>query len=223
MPEKKRVMIVEDHALFRAGLCAMLNSEDTLEVVAEVEDGKEAVRQALLLSPNLILMDLNLPGINGLNAIEEIHQRLPETKILVISMHKTDEYIHAALRNGATGYILKESGPEELMTAIRTVLQGKVFLSPEVSSRVVSSLLNAGQSATQNSIKPVDSLTSREREILKLVAEGNGNKQIANYLHLSVKTVEKHRASLMHKLGLRNVAMLTAFALNNGIVSPNRI
>lgn len=223
MPEKKRVMIVEDHALFRAGLCAMLNSEDTLEVVAEVEDGKEAVRQALLLSPNLILMDLNLPGINGLNAIEEIHQRLPETKILVISMHKTDEYIHAALRNGATGYILKESGPEELMTAIRTVLQGKVFLSPEVSSRVVSSLLNAGQSASQNSIKPVDSLTSREREILKLVAEGNGNKQIANYLHLSVKTVEKHRASLMHKLGLRNVAMLTAFALNNGIVSPNRI
>lgn len=216
---KKRVLIAEDHALFRAGLRAMLNGEDDLEIVGEVQDGKEAVRMAISLAPDLILMDLNMPGSNGLGAIGEIRKRVPDMRILVITMHKTDEYIQEALRNGASGYILKESGPEELLTAIRTVLAGKVFLSPDVSERVVSGLLSGGQRETGETTTLLDTLTLREREVLKLVAEGHGNKHIANYLNLSVKTVEKHRSSLMHKLNLRNAAMLTAFAISNGIIS----
>lgn len=216
---KKRVLIAEDHALFRAGLRAMLNAEADLEIVGEVQDGKDAVRMAISLSPDLILMDLNMPGSNGLGAIGEIRKRVPEMRILVITMHKTDEYIQEALRNGASGYILKESGPEELLTAIRTVLSGKVYLSPDVSERVVSGLLSVGQRETGEATTPLDTLTVREREVLKLVAEGHGNKHIANYLNLSVKTVEKHRSSLMHKLNLRNAAMLTAFAISNGIIS----
>ncbi len=216
---KKRVLIAEDHALFRAGLRAMLNAEADLEIVGEVQDGKDAVRMAISLSPDLILMDLNMPGSNGLGAIGEIRKRVPEMRILVITMHKSDEYIQEALRNGASGYILKESGPEELLTAIRTVLAGKVYLSPDVSERVVSGLLSVGQRETGEATTPLDTLTVREREVLKLVAEGHGNKHIANYLNLSVKTVEKHRSSLMHKLNLRNAAMLTAFAISNGIIS----
>lgn len=219
MTIKKRVLIAEDHALFRAGLRAMLNSEADLEIVGEVQDGKDAVRMATSLTPDLILMDLNMPGSHGLGAIAEIRKRVPDMRILVISMHKTDEYIQEALRNGASGYILKESGPEELLTAIRTVLGGKVFLSPDVSERVVSGLLNGVPRESTDATTPLDTLTVREREVLKLVAEGHGNKHIANYLNLSVKTVEKHRSSLMHKLNLRNAAMLTAFAISNRIIS----
>jgi two-component system response regulator NreC len=216
---KKRVLIAEDHALFRAGLRAMLNAEADLEIVGEVQDGKEAVRMAVSLTPDLILMDLNMPGSHGLGAIAEIKKRVPDMRILVITMHKTDEYIQEALRNGASGYILKESGPEELLAAIRTVLSGKVFLSPDVSERVVSGLLSGTPREASEATTPLDTLTVREREVLKLVAEGHGNKHIANYLNLSVKTVEKHRSSLMHKLGLRNAAMVTAFAISNRIIS----
>lgn len=216
---RKRVLIAEDHALFRAGLRALLNSEADLEIVGEVQDGKDAVRMATSLAPDLILMDLNMPGSHGLGAIAEIRRRMPDMRILVISMHKTDEYIQEALRNGASGYILKESGPEELLLAIRTVLAGKVFLSPDVSERVVSGLLNGSPRDAGDATTPLDTLTAREREVLKLVAEGHGNKHIANYLNLSVKTIEKHRSSLMHKLSLRNTAMLTAFAISNRIIT----
>lgn len=219
MATKKRVLIAEDHAMFRAGLCALLNSAPDLEIVGDVGDGKDAVRMAISLAPDLVMMDLNMPGTHGLGAIAEIKRRAPEIRILVVTMHKTDEYIQEALRSGASGYILKESGPEELLTAIRTVLSGKVFLSPDVSERVVSGLLTAGNRDVTVPTTALDTLTVREREVLKLVAEGHGNKHIANYLNLSVKTVEKHRSSLMHKLGLRNAAMLTAFAISNGIIS----
>lgn len=219
MTIKKRVLIAEDHAMFRAGLCALLNASPDLEIVGDVGDGKDAVRLAISLTPDLVMMDLNMPGTHGLGAIAEIKRRAPDIRILVVSMHKTDEYIQEALRNGASGYILKESGPEELLTAIRTVLAGKVFLSPDVSERVVSGLLGAGSRDVTTPTTALDTLTVREREVLKLVAEGHGNKYIANYLNLSVKTVEKHRSSLMHKLSLRNAAMLTAFAINNGVIS----
>jgi DNA-binding NarL/FixJ family response regulator len=219
MTIKKKVLIAEDHALFRAGIRALLNLEADLEIVGEVQDGKEAVRMAVSLTPDLVLMDLNMPGSNGLGAIAEIRRRAPDMRILVISMHKTDEYIQEALRNGASGYILKESGPEELLMAIRTVLGGKVYLSPDVSERVVSGLLSGQLRDTSDATTALDTLTVREREVLKLVAEGHGNKHIANYLNLSVKTVEKHRSSLMHKLNLRNAAMVTAFAISNRIIS----
>jgi two-component system, NarL family, response regulator NreC len=218
MDEKHTIVIAEDHALLRAGMRALLAAEPDLEVVAEVENGKEAVRLACALNPTLVLMDLSMPGSNGLEAIAEIRRRAPEIKLLVVTMHKTDEYIHEALRTGASGYILKESSHDDLIAAIRTVLGGKVFLSPDVSERVVSGFLS-GTGKPAPTASAWDTLTTREREVLKLVAEGHGNKHIAEYLCLSIKTVEKHRSSLMRKLGLRNASMLTAYAIEKGIVS----
>jgi DNA-binding NarL/FixJ family response regulator len=215
---KQTVLIAEDHALLRAGMRALLATEPDIEVIGEVDNGKDAVRMACSMNPNVVLMDLNMPGSHGLGAIAEIKRRAPEIKILVITMHKTDEYIQEALRSGASGYILKESGHDELRTAIRTVLAGKVYLSPDVSERVVSGFLSGGKNPAATTTA-WDTLTMREREVLKLVAEGHGNKHIADYLNLSVKTVEKHRSSLMRKLGLRNAAMLAAYAINNGIVT----
>jgi DNA-binding NarL/FixJ family response regulator len=218
MTPKHSVLIAEDHALLRAGMCALLASEPDIEVVAEVDTGEEAVRVACALNPDLVLMDLNMPGRGGLHAIADIRRRAPTTKILVITMHKTDEYIQEALRSGASGYILKESGHDELRTAIRTVLGGRVYLSAEVSARVVSNQISGGAHKASTTTT-MCSLTLREREILKLVAEGFGNRQVANHLSRSIKTVEKHRANLMRKLNLRNVAMLTAYAIKNEIVA----
>lgn len=218
MAIKYTIVLAEDHAMLRAGIRALLAADSDIEVVGEADNGKDAVRLACSLAPTLVLMDLNMPGSNGLEAIAEIKRRAPEVKILVITMHKVDEYIQEALRNGASGYILKESGHDELRTAIRTVLSGKVYLSPEISERVVNAFL-AGNNRPAAPVTAWDTLTTREREILKLVAEGHGNKRIADYLCLSVKTVEKHRSSLMHKLGLHNAAMLTAYAIEKGVVT----
>lgn len=216
---KRKILIAEDHALVRAGICALLSGEPDFEVVAEVATGEDAVKMASEKSPDVVLMDLNMPGRGGMHAIGEIKRRTPNAKVLVITMHKTDEYIQEALRSGASGYILKESGHDELRAAIRTVLSGRVYLSPEVSERVVSSMITTNTRAATGAT-PLETLTAREREVLKLVAEGMGNKEVANLLNLSIKTVEKHRANVMLKLGLKNVAMLTSYAISNGIVGP---
>lgn len=218
MSLKKKILIAEDHTLVRAGIRALLSAEPDFEVVGEVATGEDAVRMAYETRPDVVLMDLNMPGRGGMHAIGEIKRRTPEVKVLVITMHKTDEYIQEALRSGAAGYILKESGHDELRAAIRTVISGRVYLSPEVSERVVSNMITTGPRAAPGTT-PLESLTSREREVLKLVAQGLGNKEVANLLNLSIKTVEKHRANVMHKLGLKNVAMLTAYAISNGILN----
>jgi DNA-binding NarL/FixJ family response regulator len=211
-------LIAEDHALLRAGMRMLLSADPDIEVVGEVDNGKAAVQLTAKLHPTIVLMDLSMPGSNGMEAIAEIKRRHPEIKVLVVTMHKTDEYIMEAFRNGASGYILKESSHDELRNAVRTVLNGKVYLSPDVSERVVSGLLTGG---TKPSATPTswDSLTVREREILKLVAEGHTNKYMADYLCLSIKTIEKHRSTLMRKLNLHNASALTAYAIERGIVS----
>lgn len=218
---KYTILIAEDYALIRAGIRSLLNAEPDLEVVAEVDNGKDAVRQAVALNPSLVLMDLSMPGSNGMEAIGEIKRRNPDIRILVLTMHKTDEYIQEALRMGASGYILKESSYNELIAGVRTVLSGKIYLSPDVSERVVNSFIMSPPSASQsnNAGSTWNSLTAREREVIKLVAEGSSNKEIADYLCLSIKTVEKHRSSLMRKLNLRNSAMLIAYAIEKGIVT----
>ena len=215
MAARNTILIVDDHALLRDGMRTLLSVEDDMEVIGEADNGKDAIQLACSLRPKLVLMDLSLPGINGLDAIAEIKRRAPEIRILAVTMHKTDEYIQEALRVGASGYLIKESNQADLLTAIRTVLSGKVYLSPEISERVVISFFSGGM----RNATPWEKLTTREREVLKLVAEGNSNKHIALYLSLSIKTIEKHRASLRHKLGLRNTSMLTAYAIERGIVT----
>ena len=213
---RRRILIVEDHALLRAGLKALLVPEADLEVVGEAEDGRDALRAVVALKPDLVLMDLSMPGMGGIEAIAEIRRRSADARILVLTIHKADEYVHAALCAGANGYVLKEATHGELRAAIRAVLAGKTFLSPDVSGHVVTSYVS-GRHAPVAACR-WDGLTHREREVLKLVAEGHGNRHIAEYLSLSVKTVEKHRANLMKKLGLHNAAGLTVFAIECGLL-----
>ena len=218
MANKHTVLIAEDHSLFRAGMRALLSAEPDIEIIGEAENGKDVVRLACSLNPTMVLMDLSMPGSNGLEAIAEIKKRAPLIKILVVTMHKTDEYIEVALRSGASGYILKEASHDELKMAIRTVLNGKLYLSPDVSEKLVTGFLQ-GSARPDATVLAWDLLTVRERQVLKLVAEGHGNKQIADYLSISIKTVEKHRSSLMAKLNARNASMLTSYAISKGIVS----
>ena len=217
MSEKQRILIVEDHALLRAGLRALLLQDQNIEIVGEAVNGREAVQAVGLFAPHLVLMDLSMPGMNGIEAIMDIKRRYPGTRVLVLTIHKTDEYIHESLRAGADGYILKDATHDELRIAVRSVLNGKTYLSPDISSKVISGYLGVGNVSV--GVSPWDMLTHREREVLKMVAEGHPNKYIADYYCLSVKTVEKHRSNLMKKLDLHNAAMLTAYAIEKGLLS----
>jgi DNA-binding NarL/FixJ family response regulator len=217
MIDKKRVLIVEDHTLLRAGLSALLSQEPDVEVAGELDSGRDAVRAIAALSPHLVLMDLTMPGCNGIEAIVEIKKRFPEVKVLVLTLHKTEEYIHESLRAGADGYILKDATQDELRVAIRSVLNGKTYLSPDISDKVINGYLGTGKGANMNSVW--ESVTHRERQVLKLVAEGHPNRYIAEFLCLSVKTVEKHRSNMMKKLDLHNASALTTFAIEKGLVS----
>ena len=217
MREKGRIVIAEDHTILREGLRALLSSQESLEVVGEAGDGREAIRQVEELTPDLILMDLSMPKMNGVEAIREIKRRAPETKILALTVHKAEEFILEVLQSGADGYIPKDASANELMMAIKSILMGKRYLSPSVSNVVIEGYLESRR--TSESITPWDKLTKREREILKLVAEGHKNKDISDYLCISVKTVEKHRANLMKKLDLHSAAALTAYAMERGLVT----
>ena len=217
MSPKYRIVIAEDHTILREGLRALLSSSPDFEIVGEAEDGREAVRCVEKLKPNLILTDLSMPRMNGMDAIREIRRRAPETKILVLTVHKTEEYILATLRAGADGYLLKDSTHAELLAAVRHVLSGKHYISPGISDKVLDGYLEGRK--TLKTRTSWETLTAREREILKLIAEGYKNKKIADDLCISVKTVEKHRANLMEKLDLHNVQALTTYAIERGLVS----
>ena len=217
MGAKKRIFIVEDHTLLRAGLRALLSQDPDLEIVGEADNGRDAIRAVGALAPDLVLMDLSMPGMNGIEAMMDIKRRNPETRVLILTIHKTDEYIHESLRAGADGYILKDATYDELRGAIRSVLNGKSYLSPDISSKVIHGYL--GTSRADHVSSTWDTLTHREREVLKLVAEGHSNKYIANYLCLSIKTIEKHRSNLMRKLNLHNASTLTSYAIEKGLLA----
>jgi len=217
MNGKKRIFIVEDHTLLRAGLRALITQDPDLEIVGEADNGRDAVRAIGSLAPDLVLMDLSMPGMNGIEAMRDIKRRNPETRVLVLTIHKTDEYILESLRAGADGYILKDATHDELRVAIRSVLNGKTYLSPDISGKVIHGYL--GTVNTDNAGSTWNTLTHREREVLKLIAEGHPNKYIADYLCLSIKTVEKHRSNLMKKLDLHNASTLTSYAIEKGLVT----
>ncbi|MFH1487904.1 MAG: response regulator transcription factor [Pseudomonadota bacterium] len=217
MGKPYRIVIAEDHTILREGLRAILSADSEFEIVGEAQDGREAIRSVENLRPDLVLMDLSMPRTNGLEAIKEIKRQNPETKLLALTVHKTEEYILEALKGGADGYVLKDATQAELLVAIRNVLQGKRYLSPDISEKVIEGYLDGRK--TVKSTSTWNSLTQREREILKLIAEGYKNKEVADYLCISLKTVEKHRANLMKKLDLHNAAALTAFAMQKGLVT----
>ena len=217
MPDKCRVVIAEDHTIVREGLRSLLSAGSDFEIVGEAEDGREAVKCVENLMPDLVLMDLSMPRMHGIEAIREIKRQNPQSRILVLTVHKTEEYITAAFQAGADGYVLKDATHAELLMAIRNVLVGKPYLSPSISERVLAGYLEGKRSLKLKS--SWDTLTPREREILKLIAEGYRNKKIADLLCISVKTVEKHRANLMQKLQLHSASALTAFAMEKGLIS----
>jgi two-component system response regulator NreC len=214
--KQARILIAEDHTILRQGLQALLSSNPEFEVVGEAEDGREAIRCVEKLRPDLVLMDLSMPRMNGTEAVEEIKKRHPETKVLVLTVHKSEEYILATLQAGADGYVLKDVTHVELMLAIKSVLAGKAYLSPEISDKVIEGYLEGRRPKSKSSW---DTLTQREREVLKMIAEGHKNKEIAEHLCISSKTVEKHRANLMQKLNLHSAASLTTYAVEKGLVT----
>lgn len=217
MDDTKRVFIVEDHALVRAGLRALLAQEPNVEIVGEAHNGRDALHAITTLNPHLVLMDIAMPDMDGIETMMRIKQHDPETRVLVLTMHKASECIHESLRAGADGYILKDATHDEFRVAIRSILNGKTYLSPEISGTVVHGYLKTGKSA--HSPSSLTSLTQREREVLKLVAEGHPNRYISTHLCLSIKTVEKHRSNLMKKLDLHNAALLTSFAIKHGLLT----
>lgn len=216
MDKKIGIFLVEDHTILREGLRALLTADPNFEIIGEAADGREAVRFVEKQVPDLILMDLSMPRMTGMDAIREIKKRYPATKIIALTVHKTEEYLRTTLQAGADGYVLKDATHEELMLAIQNVLKGKTYLSPGVSKKVIEGYLEGKESQIPGSTLGL--LSQREREVLKLIAEGYKNKEIAADLCISLKTVEKHRANLMKKLDLHNAAALTAYAIEQGLV-----
>ena len=217
MENRVRIVLAEDHTILREGLRALLSADPNFDIVGEAEDGREAVRCVEKLGPDLLLMDLSMPRMSGMDAISEIKKRFPETKIIALTVHKTEEYLLATLQAGADGYVLKDATHDELVMAIHNVMAGKPYLSPGISEKVIEGYLEGKEDSL--AVSSWQKLSQREREVLKLIAEGYKNKEIAEDLCISLKTVEKHRANLMKKLDLHNAAGLTVYAVGKGLVS----
>lgn len=212
-----RLLLADDHMLIRASLRSLLTEFTGIEVVAEAGDGREAFEMVGRHQPDVVLMDISMAGLNGLEATRLIRKEYSQVQVIVLSMHADERHVLQALRAGASGYILKESAPRELELAIESVARGKLFLSPTISRQVIEVFL--GQASGQ--ADPLDQLTPRQREILQLIAEGHSSKQIAHRLDASVKTIESHRASLMERLDIHDIAGLVRYAIRQGLVSPD--
>ncbi|MFN7087228.1 MAG: response regulator [Burkholderiales bacterium] len=212
-----RILLADDHTIVRAGIRSLLESPGKYEVVAEASNGHEALELARALRPDIVLMDIAMPGVNGLEATATLTRELPDTRVIILSMHAGEDFVRQALRAGAAAYLLKESATQELDLAIAAVMAGNAYLSPTVSRQVV-----AGYVGNTPDGKAAAALTPRQREVLKLVAEGKSTKEIAHLLGVSGKTVETHRAQLMERLGIRDVAGLVRYAIRTGLVGNGR-
>jgi DNA-binding NarL/FixJ family response regulator len=211
-----RVLLADDHTLVRAGIRGLLQGIAGVEVVGEAEDGHEALRLASQLHPDVALLDIGMPGLNGLDAATQLMRTDPRVRVLILSMHSAEEYVLRALRAGCAGYLLKRSAVSELEVAVRAVARGETYLSPSVSKQVVDDYVGR----TGGSADPLEALTPRQREILQMVAEGRTSKEVADQLRLSFKTVEAHRAQIMERLGLDDVTALVRFAVRVGLITP---
>lgn len=214
-----RILLADDHKITRQGLRSLLEKQQDMEVVAEAENGRTAVHLTAELAPDVVIMDLTMPDLNGVEATKQILNKSPDTKIVALSMHSDSLFVTAMLKSGAAGYLLKECAFEELTRAIRTVMGGKTYLSPSISGVVVEDYIHRlSKTDSFNS----DILSDREREVLQLLAEGNSTKQVALKLHISVKTVETHRRQIMSKLNIHTVAELTKYAIRKGITQLDK-
>lgn len=217
MPASIRVVLAEDHTLFRAGIRTLLQDMPGFEVVAEAAEGREALRVIAEQQPDVALVDITMPGLNGLEVLARLVRDCPSVRVIILSMHANEEYVRQALQGGAAGYLLKDADVTELEVAIRAVLRGESYLSPAVSQRVIEWVRRGETQASS-----LDQLTSRQREILQLIAEGHSTKSIASLLNLSTKTVEAHRTELMTRLGIHDVAGIVRYAIRMGLVSPDK-
>jgi two-component system response regulator NreC len=213
-----RILIADDHKIVCDGLKALLEAQPEMEIVAQAANGREAVKLANKQKPDMVIMDVAMPDLNGLEAVRQILSAHPRTKVIALSMHADRRYVTGMLSAGATGYILKHCAFEELVRAIHIVLSDQVYLSPAIAGIVVNELAQSKASRSRESLS-APSLTSREREVLQLIAEGHSARDIAQRLHLSVKTIETHRRQMMEKLGIHSVADLTKFAIREGLTS----
>jgi DNA-binding NarL/FixJ family response regulator len=216
-----RVLLAEDHTLVRAGIRSLLQSMDQVEVVAEASDGHDTLHLVRTYQPDVVLMDISMSKMNGLEATARVAREFPKVHVIILSMHTSEEYMWQALRAGAIGYLVKEADAAELEIAIRSAVRGRTYLSPSVSKHVVADYVRpvgAGPQAGHLSSGPFDILTPRQRETLQLIAEGSSTKEIAQTLKLSVKTVETHRAQLMARLDIHDVAGLVRYAIRSGVI-----
>jgi two-component system response regulator NreC len=210
-----KVVVVDDHTILRQGIKALLDNQEGIEVVGEAKDGREALKIIEETLPDVILMDIAMPGLNGLEATRRIKKKFPKTKVLVLTMYTNEEYIFQILNAGANGYLVKETAFQDLISAIKAVYRDEAFMSPSISKKVISSYM---QRAQEDEKETCDILTTREREILQLIAEGNSSKKIAEALFISPKTVETHRTHIMDKLNIHNRTDLIKYAIRQGIV-----
>jgi DNA-binding NarL/FixJ family response regulator len=215
-----RIVLAEDHTLVRKGMRLLIETIPGLSVVGEAADGLEALHVIEQHLPDCVLMDLAMPGLSGIEAVRLSKAKFPNIPILVVSMHADEAYVHQALAAGAAGYLLKGSDKEELEIAVRAVCSGETYLTPAISKTLVTALSRKSQTSLASS--PLELLTSRQREVLRLVAEGNSTKQVAARLGLSVKTVEAHRSAIMERLGIRDLAGLVRFAMRAGLVAGDK-
>jgi two-component system response regulator NreC len=212
---KIRVLIVDDHGIVRAGIRLLLEDQADIEVIGEAGSGWKAIELATHLQPDVVLMDIAMGDLSGLEATQEIRERAPDVNVLALTMHDREEYFFAMLKAGALGYVLKESEPDQLLAAIRAVHRGEAFLSPAVTKAVLEDYLTQ---RTDQAQPRSDNLTLREQEVLRLAAEGRTTREIADMLHLSAKTIEKHRSSMMRKLGLQSLPDLIKYAIRKGLI-----
>lgn len=214
-----RVLLVDDHALVMAGIRALVEELGGTQIVAEANNGRDAVVLAKQHKPDLVIMDISMKELNGVEATAQIMAEVPSTRILILSMHTTEDFVRRAIKAGASGYLVKDSAPLDLKMAIAAVLRDEIYLSPRVSRHVVSGFLHG---KPQQSESTMDALTARQREILQMIAEGKSTKQIAFQLEVSVKTVETHRAALMGRLDIHDIAGLVLYAVRHGLISVDR-
>jgi DNA-binding NarL/FixJ family response regulator len=219
---KIKVLLAEDHTIVRKGLLALLEKESLIAVVGEAQNGREALKKTEELGPDVVVMDISMPGLNGLEATRQIKKSFPGTKIIILTVHTNEEYVLQAIQAGALGYLIKSAAPNDLIAAIQAVMKGDSFLSSSISQENIDNYILQTKNMSEREKEPLEILSKREREVLQLIAEGRTNKEIAEILYISTKTVETHKEHLKEKLNIPHAAGLIQYAIRNCLVIKNQ-